>query len=58
MSSARATLSVAPLDAGHATLALSGLFKPKAFSDAEAAALLEGAYRSGIAMMEKALGLV
>jgi Polyketide cyclase / dehydrase and lipid transport len=57
VTSHRATMSVAPLDEGHSTITWSGIFTPKGIGDAEAVALFEGIYRSGIAMMNKALGL-
>jgi hypothetical protein len=53
----RATMSVAPLDAGHCTFTWSGLFEPHGIGDAEAVAFFEGVYRSGISMMRATLDL-
>jgi hypothetical protein len=57
VSSYCATMSVAPLDAGHSTFIWSGMFTAKGIGDADAVVFFEDVYRSGIAMMEKALGV-
>ncbi|NKB15657.1 MAG: hypothetical protein HC774_00015 [Sphingomonadales bacterium] len=46
VTSYRATMSVAPLDATHCTCTWSGLFEPRGLSDTDAVALFEGVYRS------------
>ncbi len=53
----RATMAVAPLDDTHSTFTWSGLFEADGISDAQAVALFEGVYISGIAMMKAAMGL-
>ena len=52
-----ATMSVAPLTEASCTFTWSGQFEPSGISDAEAVAFFEGVFRSGIAMMNRTLGL-
>jgi Polyketide cyclase / dehydrase and lipid transport len=50
-----ATMSVVPIDGQRCEFCWSGAIEPKGIDDAQAIALFENVYRSGIAMMERAI---